>query len=617
MKQAVLVCGLSSSVLFAGAGDVESLPDFLVHSTRVAVQQPTSTFSMPVSVLRFEPLVDVQARNLAEGQSDVAIRGGTFENTGFKIGALNMYDPQTGHYFAEIPVAPAMLSAPHVLVGYDNAAQSWNATTGTVAYGWRRITISGAATVSFGDFDTRRGELYQGWVSPVAFLGRRLAADVSVSSSRSDGSLPWGEHAFDRTNVRLQLSDDASQTDLFYGYQAKQFGWPNLYTPFANVKEQDRLQTVLAVLNHRQTLATGHIEAGVFFRRNKDHYIFNRPEAGAFNPAFGTSPSFHTTWTGGASVSGEWIQSEVSWNWSVLAVTDKIRSTSLNFGRSRARDQYRAVLAPSRTWSLAGGRKLELEAGAAWDDSNRGSAEVSPMARLSWLNVAPSVGLDTLFVAYSQSTQLPTYTALNSRPSAGLFRGNANLGREVSRTVEIGATGTRGRWSAQVSLFARQDEDLVDWTYASSLPNARAANAVDIDNLGFEAVVRRSGEVFDLVLGYTAHAKDADYGSATVDSSFYALNYPLHRATAAAIWRLGHGVELRVDNEYRIQEKDALRKSSRRAFLTSSGLYYSPAALRGLRLGVEVENLWDDDFQEVPAVPAARRQWSAGLTYVW
>jgi hypothetical protein len=130
-------------------------------------------------------------------------------------------------------------------------------------------------------------------------------------------------------------------------------------------------------------------------------------------------------------------------------------------------------------------------------------------------------------------------------------------------------------------------------------------------------VLRRTGEHVDLVLGYTAHRKDADYGLATVDASFYALNYARHRATAAVVWRIGGGWELRSDNEYRIQEKDTLRRSSRSALLSSAGLYYRPSWAPGLRLGAEVENAWDDDFQEVPAVPSSRRQYSAGLTYVW
>src|SRR3954468_3323489 len=103
------------------------LPKVVTYSEQVANQTPVATFAMPVSGLRFEPRVDVQARNLPEGQADVTIRGGGFENTGFKLGALSLYDPQTGHYFAEIPVAPAMLQTPRVLTGAENALAGFNA----------------------------------------------------------------------------------------------------------------------------------------------------------------------------------------------------------------------------------------------------------------------------------------------------------------------------------------------------------------------------------------------------------------------------------------------------------------------------------------------------------
>jgi hypothetical protein len=47
------------------------------------------------------------------------------------------------------------------------------------------------------------------------------------------------------------------------------------------------------------------------------------------------------------------------------------------------------------------------------------------------------------------------------------------------------------------------------------------------------------------VLGYTYLNKDADYGLATVDASFYALNFANHRFTAAIVARLGGGFEVR------------------------------------------------------------------------
>ena len=110
IRRASILLSLSAiAVASVGRGQIADqsvLPAVTVYSPRVANQSPTATFAMPVSALRFEPRVDLQSRNFAESQSDVTIRGGIFENTGFTIGAVSLFDPQTGHYFAEIPVAP-------------------------------------------------------------------------------------------------------------------------------------------------------------------------------------------------------------------------------------------------------------------------------------------------------------------------------------------------------------------------------------------------------------------------------------------------------------------------------------------------------------------------------
>jgi vitamin B12 transporter len=158
---------------------------------------------------------------------------------------------------------------------------------------------------------------------------------------------------------------------------------------------------------------------------------------------------------------------------------------------------------------------------------------------------------------------------------------------------------------------------LTDWTLTRGV-TARFANAVDIGTTGLELVATRRTARYDLVLGYTFLDKDADYGIATVDASFYALNFAKHRLTAAITARLGGGFELRLDNEFRVQEENLLRVlGGDDAVLSSAGLYYLPPRLRGLELSAVVDNLWDDDFQEVPAVPAARRQYSVGATYRW
>jgi hypothetical protein len=103
-----------------------------------------------------------------------------------------------------------------------------------------------------------------------------------------------------------------------------------------------------------------------------------------------------------------------------------------------------------------------------------------------------------------------------------------------------------------------------------------------------------------------------------VDASFYALNYARHRLTAAVVLRMGRGFELRLDNEFRVQEKNLLRViGGNQAARSALGLYYLPPCLRGLELSLLVDNMWDSNFQEVPAVPAARRQYSVGAIWRW
>lgn len=586
------------------------LPEMSVYSPRVANQEPTATFAMPVSALRFEPRVDLQSRNFAEGQADVTIRGGIFENTGFSVGAISIFDPQTGHYFAEIPVAPAMLGAPEIVSGADLALRSTNATSGAVAYQWRPIRTGGWASFGAGEFGLAQAEFYQGFLSESSDKGRRIGADVSLAHSNSNGSIPFGDHEYHRFNARIQLARGGSQTDLFAGYQDKFFGWPNLYTPF-NSNETEDIQTLLTVLNHRRDFGVGNfLEFGAYYRRNEDDYAFNR-----FAPVGPIHPFQHTTSVRGAAASGRFTAGDYTFNLRAEVIADELTSTSLTFGPYRTRVITKLGVVPERSWKLHDGAILRAKAGVTYDDTDRGGSKVSPLIELA--HESQGASERRIYGSYSQSTQVPTYTALKSNPAAGLFRGSQNLGRQTSRNAEIGISGRWAHWTARSTIFHRQDDDLVDWTFRRGV-TARSANEMNVATTGIEVVGQRSWTMFDLVLGYTWLTKDPDYKGAAVDASFYALNFARHRFTAAMIARLSAQFEVRVDNEVRFQEANILRTTGGDDDVsTSIGLTYRPATLRRLSLTVAVDNLWDSDYQDVPAVPASQRQTSAMIRYVW
>ncbi len=599
---AFLVSSLALTQGLAGQTAAVTLPELTVNSPRVANQSPAATFAMPVSALRYEPRVDAQARNLTEAQADITIRGGIFENTGFRVGGSMLLDPQTGHYLAEIPIAPAMLGAPEILTGVANAADTTNATTGTVAYGWRPVRTGGAVSLVAGEFATRHEEINVGQLSDVRVLGAQLGADVDVAHSESYGSITFGDSKFDRANARLQLAGATSQTDLFAGYQKKFFGWPNLYTPF-NSPETENLETTLFAFNHRADLGRGDwVQFSAYHRRNKDDYAFSR-----LAPLGPVHPFQHTTWLADAALDGRNSFGDLALAWRGEFIADRITSTSLTFGPYRDRTLTKLALVPEETIG-----STTLRAGVTYDHSDHDGSSVSPLLEWTFQD-----GARRWHANYTRVTQVPTYTALKSSPTGGLFRGNQNLGRESSHQAELGVSDTVAGWSVEGAAFWRRDDSLVDWTFRRGV-TARTANAVDLDTGGIEAVARRSWSACDLVLGYTLLSKDADYRGAPVDASFYALNYARQRLTAAITLRLGGGFELRMDNTARIQAGNLLRVTGGdRAVISSLGLTYRPAAWRGAMLTVQADNLWNSSFQEVPAVPAARRIITGGVSYAW
>jgi vitamin B12 transporter len=512
-----------------------------------------------------------------------------------------------------------MLSAPGVRTGADNAIAGWNATAGSVAYGWQPIRTGGYVSTGAGDNDLFRSELYSGYVSDKKIAGRTLAADASVAYSESDGTRTFGDHEFSRFNARIQLSDDVSQTDLFAGRQDKEFGWPNMYaarnftTPIRD--EREDLETELLVLNHKvQFGADGdYFQIGGYLRRNKDHYQI---------PVLGAD-SRHTTDVTGLAFDGRVSVAEhTALIYRAGVIADEIGSTSLvvgpNNGRYNDRTQYYSGLFAEHTIPTGGNREWVLTGGANYDDSNRDGGELSPTAKIETRSKQSIV--KSVYVSYAQSSQLPSYTTLNNNNTTGLFIGDRDLGRSISRNIEIGADTVLGGWDVKAAVFYRIDNDLVDWTFDATTLNtpgltSRTAVAVDVDTLGAEFVAQRDFGFIGVVLGYSFLDKIDDLPATR--GSFYALDYAEHRLTAAFIARLGAGFELRMDNEARIQADNALRRSDNQVVLSSLGLYYAVPFVKNLTLSAQVDNLWNTYYEEVPLVPGARRDWSVGARYGW
>ncbi len=554
-------------------------------------------------------MTELQSRGLAEGQSDVTVRGGVFENTGFKTGAVTIMDPQTGHYVAELPIDPALLSTPAIYQGIDGAIEGFNSAIATVAYSIGRVNNGGDVMLGIGS----DGLSYQGLRFGHVTDGG-LALAFSGAHSEGDGTLPDGDHEFSRFNVQLQRASDGVQSDLIIAYQDKFYGWPGAYTGFDFLSEIDDTQTTLVLFNQRRESDSGWFEYGAYYRRLEDDYDFNRA-----NFETGVPFSFeHETRVMGAGFQGLHNTGGISWRYGGQITSDElVRSTDLTNGTFTERSYATATVVPSISRELASGSVLTWRAGLTADYSNRDGSEVSPLAGVS-LEQSDDAGTTTWSLEYAATSQLPGYTALKSNPT-GLFGGNPDLGRETARQLSVSVTRDSGTWQARATAFMRKDDDLVDWTYLTDAAFARQANPVDLDVTGFEAFLTTGWDDLDLAIGYAWLDKDSDYGDAQVDASYYALNFARHRATLAVHYRFANSFELRLDNEYRRQEDNPPLRSpgNNTAFLASASLQWNHAAAQGLTLAIVADNLTDNDFQMFPGTPAYGRQYSVNATWRW
>jgi hypothetical protein len=598
--------------LAAEVTEVEAIEMLVVEGQETANTVSATSFSTPISNLAFNPRVDLQARNIEEAQADLTIRGGIFENTGFRVGGINLFDPHTGHYATEIPISPRMLTAPEVHVGSTNALLGFNSTVGTLDYDWRVIESGGQLSLAAGNYGFNRQSLYQGWSNVHSFSEQWvLNAELESARSESDGTIQYGDHDFDRSSARIQLLGPQSQTDFFAGYQAKFFGWPGMYTANENNFETETLKTKLIYASHQQSYGSdSNIRFTSYLREHSDYYVYWRYRPGVYN-ATHKSRVYSTAFSGKHS-----FNDQFSLNHATQVLADSINSTTLN-RTFTDRAYVKLSLLPEYRVEYDQQHSLTYRAGFSWDDNSQNQGQFSPLADVTWQKTYENGDLDQWYLAFAQSSQVAGYGAIAGSETSGLFRSHADLDREVSNNLELGAKLQRSDWMASIALFYRWDQDLVDWTYAVNNIGGRSANNVDIKTLGLECLVSKEWESLQVLASYALLDKSEDYGLADVDASFYALNYAEHRATLGLIWSPLDTLQLRVDNEWRHQAENSIRSGSDNVLFTHLSLSVYPTQLPEVELFLAVDNLWNTEFEDIPGTVGKGRQFSAGLNYFW
>lgn len=597
------------------------LPEIKIESEQVELIDRSGAGVTLGESLQYNPLLEVQSRGAGQNQADLSIQGGTFESVGMQLNAVQFTDTQTGHYNTELPIPVEMLEREGINTGVTNAFLGVNAAVGAVAYSFRDIVDGGSVTFGGGEYEFNSQNISQGTTKIIDTDEGQLNAEIFFNRGDASGSLADTDYNNERFAARLEWQGDSSQTDLFYGFQDKRYSWYYLYAPQelhqklnTSGVEQDSLKTNLVLINHEMSwLTDGTLTLTGLYRRNYDDYEFDRYNPGLFNPYQHTTNVYNLGMLASKPVG------DIELNLSARALFDEIDSTALVYGPYNSKNVAQFGLLPKKEWKLDKSSQINFQAGANVFTSNRYASELLPLSHLEYRVDTSAETFYLFYLEYSQGVQTPSYTAISSSPDSGLFRGNSSLGVANSDNYEFGYQQKGDIWQWVGLVFYRQDRNVVDWVYDSTLGDtaARLAKEVDLDNYGFQAILNLNYEQIGAEFGYTYLDKNEDDNDEAFDSSFYALNYARHLLSGAVTLGVKEGVSLFVCQQFRDYRANMLRGSNNFGFLSIAGISYRPVNWKNIEFKLESSNLWNDNFEAVPGVPAAARQANFFVNLYW
>lgn len=530
--------------------------------------------------------IDIRRRAPEGVQSDINIRGATFEQNTAMIDGIKINDPQTGHHTMDLPLTSFDINSVEILKGPASSLYGANSFGGVIniltgppedkkftvnAAGGTQDYFSGGASLSY----------------PLGALKNRF----SMEWSRSGAYIP--DTGFDMINLSESslMETGFGVYDFFFGYSTKDFGASTFYS---NLYPREEESTDTTFFKAGGKIESGYLrmEPKIYLRRHYDKFMLDKNRAG-------WQTNYHTNYTYGMDLGFVVESAFLSVAYGVEAAEDRIFSTNIQKHR-RGRTGVYAEISPHIH------DRLCVNAGIRQDTFSDFDTEYSPSVDMRYfifdfLSVRSSAG---------RSYRVPTFTDLYYNDAAN--RGNSDLRPESSWTYEVGMDYTSPLVNGSFGYFNRNCSDGIDWT------RTRTSNPWVVSNIGtaetngaecsFEILPRQMDGDFPLkrvFFNYTA----LDIFNKHDYLSKYALDYLKQQISSGVEYEL-----FGFTNAWILNYK-------KRVGTTDSSVVVDTKLTKGIirknsltfDAFIEITNLFDTDYSEQSGIPMPGRCLKSGI----
>jgi len=529
-------------------------------------------------LLQFHSGLDIKRRGSNGVQSDITIRGSSFEQVLILVNGIRMNDSQTGHNTFNLPFDISAVERVEIMKGSSAKLYGQNVYAGVInivtkSSSEEQVTVKAQG----GDFKT-----YD--LSAAATFGSEKFTNLfTISNGASDGYRYNTDYQIRNFFYQNKLKLNDGSLSLQAGFSEKKFGANGFYASPTAINQYEETQASVVSLQYQQRFDKLSVNSSVYWRRGQDMYLFIRQ-----NPSY--YRNMHIGNNVGGTVNASYESSIGTTNVGVDYRKEYLVSSNLG---DRNRDVTQVFFDHQFKFF---NQKLEINPGASWANYS-GKNFFYPGIDVGFI-FNPN---HKVFGAISKGFRIPTFTDLHYVSPAEI--GNPNLVPESAISSELGYRFQNEKILAKVSGFLRNTKEGIDWQKETPTSPWKAENVARINLKGFEVEFKH--QLFSFLnyrFGYTY----LDNQDLDKEDSRYSLQ------------NLRHQFVTQVDVKFlKYFSNQLIYKYSERVNLGSCNVLDEQINFRykDLNFYVLINNLTNTKYVETNLVPMPGRWFHLGFTY--
>jgi|TARA_Y100000385_G_scaffold281098_1_gene333340 iron complex outermembrane receptor protein len=552
-----------------------------VISSKEIEQSPATNLA---ELLQQEAGIDVRRQGVNGMQSDLYIRGGSFDQTLLLVDGIKVEDPQTGHHTLNMALPLDVIERIEIIKGPAARIFGQNAFTGAINI----VTKSSSDAVN--SIGYQLGSYDQQQVSGT--LGTEIGNSTFIGHASVNTSEGYRYNTdFENQNyfVKGLFNSSKNPIEMIGYFSERKFGANQFYAVGSANDQYEETQSSLIGVSTKIQTEKLKITPRVYWKRNQDMYLYIRERPAVYR-------NLHISNKAGLQVNASYTSTAGITGFGVDIA--KVFMNSTNLG---SRERLMANLFLEHRFSLANNR-LDITPGVSVNYFSDFKFHAFP-------GVDVGYAISDQFKTYANigyTYRVPTYTDLYYVGRTDL--GNENLVPEKALSEELGLKYFGTNFNAYVAVFNRSSNNLIDYTKENEADKWEATNLKSLTSTGAELNVSsrfKSGlYTQNISLGYTY--LDENLNDIKTAYSKYVLNALTHHFTATV--RSQFVKNLSQSIVYKFAER-------------SSGTSYSVVDVQAtltisdLELSIIGNNIFNADYIETGFVPMPKGNVLVGVKY--